>query len=62
MKLTLIGSISVADKFVQTYNDLRKLNHNPVIHEDMFEYSKTSWEEVHDKSELREHAKNEDRK
>tara|TARA_B100002051_G_scaffold276771_2_gene327808 strand:+ start:6436 stop:6870 length:435 start_codon:yes stop_codon:yes gene_type:complete len=56
MKLTLIGSVSAADKFVETYNNLRKLGHEPTIHEDMFEYSKTSWEEVHDKSELREHA------
>lgn len=56
MKLTLIGSVSAADKFVKTFNELRKLGHEPVIHEDMFEYSKTSWEEVHDKSELREHA------
>lgn len=56
MKITLIGSVSVADKFVETYNGLRKLGHEPVMHNDMFEYSKTSWTEHHKKDELREHA------
>lgn len=56
MKLTLVGSVSAADKFVETYNELRKFGHEPVIHEHMFEYSKTSWDEFHDKNELREHA------
>jgi len=56
MKLTLIGSVSAADKFVEVYNELRKLGHEPQMHEDMFEYSKTSWAEVHNKDELREHA------
>ena len=56
MKLTLIGSVSAADKFVEIYNELRKYGHDPVMHEDMFEYSKTSWDEYHEKDELREHA------
>ncbi len=56
MKLTLVGSVSAADKFVEVYNELRKLGHEPTIHEHMFEYSKTSWDEFHDKNELREHA------
>ena len=56
MKLTLVGSVSAADKFVEVYNELRKLGHDPVIHEHMFEYSKTSWDEFHKKDELREHA------
>lgn len=56
MKLTIVGSVSAADKFVETYNGLRKLGHEPVIHEDMFAYSKTSWEEHHNTDELHEHA------
>lgn len=55
MKITLVGSVAFADKFVENYNELRKLGHDPIIHEDMFEYSKTSWEEVHIRA-LREHA------
>lgn len=55
MKITLIGSISFAHKFVENYNELRKLGHEPIMHEHMFEYSKTSWEEYHTK-ELHEHA------
>jgi hypothetical protein len=47
MKITIIGSVYFADRFVDTYNELRKLGHEPVIHEHMFEYSKTSWEEFH---------------
>lgn len=56
MKLTLVGSVSAADKFVEVYNELRKLDHESTIHEHMFEYSKTSWDEFHKKDELREHA------
>lgn len=56
MKITLVGSIAFQDKFVEIYNELRKLGHDPVIHEHMFEYSKTSWEEFHTRDQI-EHAK-----
>jgi hypothetical protein len=55
MKITLVGSVAFADKFIEVYNELRKLGHDPVMHEHMFEYSKTSWDEFHNR-ELREHA------
>ena len=36
MKITICGSIKFADKLVETYKELEKLGHEPVMHKDMF--------------------------
>lgn len=55
MKITIIGSVSAADKFVENYHKLEELGHDARMHEHMFEYAKTSWETFHNKP-LTEHA------
>jgi len=36
MKITLCGSVKFADKMVQVYNELKKIGHEPMMHEEMF--------------------------
>ena len=36
MKITICGSVKFADKLVDAYRQLEKLDHEPVMHEDMF--------------------------
>ena len=36
MKITLCGSVKSAKKMVQLYGELKKLGHDPIMHEEMF--------------------------
>ena len=36
MKITICGSVKFADKLVDIYNELKKLGHEPMMHEQMF--------------------------
>ncbi len=36
MKITICGSVKFAEKFVEIYNKLKEIGHEPLMHEDMF--------------------------
>lgn len=36
MRITVCGSVKFAPKIVEVYNELKRLGHEPMMHEDMF--------------------------
>ncbi len=36
MKITICGSVQFADKIIAIYNKLKELDHDPIVHEEMF--------------------------
>lgn len=46
MKITICGSIKFADKLVEIYCQLKKLGHEPVIHQEMFNIADGSATEI----------------
>jgi len=56
MKITLCGSIKFADKLVDTYQELEKLGHQPMMHEDMFGVADGTAKELEDIRNNVEHS------
>lgn len=46
MKITLSGSIKFANKFVEVYQQLEKLGHQPMMHEVMFDIANGAATEI----------------
>lgn len=46
MKITICGSIKNADKLVEIYDQLKKLGHEPQMHENMFAIARGELNEV----------------
>lgn len=57
MKITICGSIKFADKFVEIYNNLKKMGHEPQIDEHMFGIADGTAEELIDARNHGEHYK-----
>jgi hypothetical protein len=55
MKITVVGSIKFADKLVETYNKLKELGHEPIMHEEMFGVADGSAKEIIEGAE-KDHA------
>jgi len=56
MKITLCGSIKFAGKLVEVYRELEKLDHQPMMHEDMFGVADGTARELEDIKNNVEHA------
>ncbi len=56
MKITLCGSIKFADKLVNAYQELEKLGHQPMMHEDMFGVADGTAKELEDIRNNIEHS------
>lgn len=56
MKITLCGSIKFADKFVEVYQELEKLGHQPAAHKDMFGVADGTAPELEEMKNGTEHA------
>lgn len=55
MKITLCGSIKFADRLVETYHQLEKLGHQPVMHKDMFKVADGTAPEIEEMKNGTEH-------
>lgn len=46
MKITICGSVKFANKFVEAYQELEKLGHQPMMHKVMFDIANGSTKEI----------------